>query len=167
MHRTASYITTSQPGRPPHAASANPKATVFAVTCVLHSLIAIFCGSLMMFHSRAIYSLGHGSEAAEKLMGSTPKDRLLIGTSDSFGGLLLLAIGLLLMMVSNVEDGEFQGFFAKGCFVMHVLVGAWRVRFAGEVEGLAGDCLRQTVGDFLLAMSWVFVLVCSWIDKYD
>ncbi|KAI4312199.1 hypothetical protein MLD38_037038 [Melastoma candidum] len=170
MHRTA-YVTTTQPNPTARPLTSSPvgkpKATVFAVTCVLHSMIALFCGSMMMFHSQAIYSLGHGTEAAERLLGSTPRDRLLIGTSDSFAGLLLFVIGLLLLMVSHIQDREFQSFFAKGCFGLHVLVGAWRVRFEAGVEGLAGDCLRRTVGDILLAVSWVFVLVYSWIEKYD
>ncbi|KAI4330259.1 hypothetical protein MLD38_028559 [Melastoma candidum] len=70
-----------------------PKATVFTVTCVLHLRIALFCGFMMMFHSQAIYSLDCGTEAARHLLGSTPHDRLLIGTFDSFASLLLFAIG--------------------------------------------------------------------------
>ncbi|KAL3740101.1 hypothetical protein ACJRO7_021390 [Eucalyptus globulus] len=120
----------------------------------------------MMFHARVIYSLGHGTDAAERLLGSTLQDRLLIRTSDSFAGLLLLAIGLLLM-VSNIKDREFQDSFAKGCTVLHVLVAVWRVSFERQVEDLAGDCLRQTVGDFLLALSWLLFVVYYWREKYD
>lgn len=149
------------------AAAATTASSAFTVICVLHSLIALFCGSLMMFHARAIYSLGHGTDAAERLLGSTPQDRLLISTSDSFAGLLLLAIGLLLLMVSNIKDREFQDFFAKGCTVLHVFVAVWRVSFERGVEDLAGDCLRQTVGDFLLALSWLLFVVYSWREKYD
>ncbi|KAK3431398.1 hypothetical protein EUGRSUZ_E03276 [Eucalyptus grandis] len=138
----------------------------FTVICVLHSLIVVFCGSLMMFHARAIYSLGHGTDAAKRLLRSTPQDRLLIRTSDSLAGLLLLAIGLLLLMVSNIKDREFQDFFAKACTVLHVFVVVWRVSFEGRVEHLAGDCLRQTVGDFL-ALSWLLFIIYSWRKKYD
>ncbi|XP_056172198.1 uncharacterized protein LOC115680533 [Syzygium oleosum] len=158
-HRPAAPRPSSAPPPPPSSA--------FTVICVLHALIALFCGSLMMFHARAIYSLGHGTDAAERLLGSTPQDRLLIRTSDSFAGLLLLAIGLLLLMVSNIKDREFQDFFAKGCTALHVCVAVWRVSFERRVEDLAGDCLRQTVGDFLLALSWVLLLVYSWREKYD
>ncbi|KAI3434095.1 uncharacterized protein J3R85_006891 [Psidium guajava] len=144
-----------------------PLSSAFTVICVLHSLLALFCGSLMMFHARAFYSLGHGTDAADRLLGSTAQDRLLIRTSDSFAGLLLFAIGLLLLMVSNIKDPEFQDFFAKGCTALHVIVAAWRVSFERRVEDLAGDCLRQTVGDFLLALSWVLFVVYSWKEKYD
>ncbi|KAK3431407.1 hypothetical protein EUGRSUZ_E03287 [Eucalyptus grandis] len=109
----------------------------------------------MMFHARAIYSLGHSTDAADRLLRS--QDRLLIRTYDSFTGLLLLAIGLLLLM----------DFFAKGCTVLHVFVAVWRVSFERRVEDLARDCLRQTVGDFLLALSWVLFIFYSWREKYD
>ncbi|XP_030543523.1 uncharacterized protein LOC115750365 [Rhodamnia argentea] len=175
MHHA--YITPSQTHHHHHghlpaapkspSAPPPPPSSTFTVICVLHSLLALFCGSLMMFHAQAFYSLGHGTDAADRLLGSTPQDRLLIRTSDSFAGLLLLAIGLLLLMVSNIKDREFQDFFAKGCTVLHVIVAVWRVSFERRVEDLAGDCLRQTVGDFLLALSWVLFVVYSWREKYD
>ncbi|WJX22288.1 hypothetical protein P8452_11609 [Trifolium repens] len=89
-----------------------------------------------MFYMKEVYTFGHGVSTATKLLGSTPHDQLLIKTSDSFSGLLLIAIGFLLFMVSKVED-------------------------------LAWDWLRQTVGDVLLALSWVFFLIFSWREKYD
>jgi hypothetical protein len=70
-------------------------------------------------------------------------------------------------MVSFVKDREFQSFFAKGCAVLHVFMVLWRVNFERRVEVLAWVCLRQTVGDILLALSWVLFLVCSWREKYD
>ncbi|KAF4363868.1 hypothetical protein F8388_000533 [Cannabis sativa] len=127
---------------------------LFSVICVLHSMIAITSGALMMFYMKEIYSLGHGKEIAIKLMGSTPHDQLLIRTSDSFSGLLLITIGFLLLMVSLVRDKEFQSFFAKGCTILHVLMGLWRFYFERRVEDLAWDWIRQTLGDVVLALSW-------------
>ncbi|KAM1004873.1 hypothetical protein ACFX13_005059 [Malus domestica] len=141
--------------------------SAFFVICLLHSLIAISCGALMMFYMTEVYTFGHGTETAQKLMGSTPHDQLLIRTCDSFSGLLLFAIGFLLLMVSFVKDREFQTFFAKGCTVLHVFMALWRCYFERRVEDLAWDWLRQTVGDVLLAASWVFFLVFSWREKYD
>ncbi|OWM81411.1 hypothetical protein CDL15_Pgr007449 [Punica granatum] len=77
----------------------------FFVICNLHSMVAIACGGLMMFYLAEISSI--------KFQGSTPHDQLLIRTSDSFSGLLLVAIGLLLLMVSFVRNRDFQSFFAK------------------------------------------------------
>ncbi|KAF1882398.1 hypothetical protein Lal_00039046 [Lupinus albus] len=122
-------------------------------------------GSLMMFYMKEVYTFGHGVETATKLLGSTPHDQLLIKTSDSFSGLLLLAIGFLLFMVSFVKDRDFQPFFAKGCMLLHVFMVMWRIYFERKVEDLAWDCLRQTVGDVLLALSWLFFLVYSWREK--
>ncbi|KAL3740110.1 hypothetical protein ACJRO7_021399 [Eucalyptus globulus] len=82
---------------------------MFAVICVLLSLIALFCGTLMTFHAQAISSLGHGTN-------------LLIRTSHSFAGLLLFSIGLLLLMLSSRKDWELRDSFAKGCTVPHVFV---------------------------------------------
>ncbi|XP_062096145.1 uncharacterized protein LOC133801934 [Humulus lupulus] len=141
--------------------------STFFVICLLHSLIAISSGALMMFYMKEIYSLGHGYETAIKLLGSTPHDQLLIRTSDSFSGLLLITIGFLLFMVSFVRDKEFQSFFAKGCTVLHVFMALWRIYFERRVEDLAWDWIRQTVGDVLLALSWVFFLLYSWREKYD
>ncbi|PON58412.1 Transmembrane protein [Parasponia andersonii] len=139
----------------------------FFVICLLHSLIATSCGALMMFYMKEIYALGHGNAAAIRLLGSTPHDQLLIRTSDSFSGLLLVVIGFLLFMVSFVRDREFQAFFAKGCTVLHVFMALWRIYFERRVEDLAWDWMRQTVGDVLLALSWVFFLLYSWREKYD
>ena len=72
----------------------------------------------MMFYSHEVYVFGHGLKTAIKLQGSTPHDQLLIGTSDSFLGLLLFAIGSLFFMVGFVQDREFQSFFAKGCVLL-------------------------------------------------
>ncbi|CAN0853012.1 hypothetical protein LINGRAHAP2_LOCUS5502 [Linum grandiflorum] len=121
----------------------------------------------MMFSMKEVYTLTHGIDTAAKLLGSTPEDQILIRTSDSFAGLLLFAIGSLLFMVSFVKDREFQPFFAKGCTLLHCFMAIWRVYFETRVEVLAWDCLRQTVGDILLALSWVFFLVYSWREKYD
>lgn len=139
----------------------------FFIICVLHSLIASTSGVLIMFYLNEVSVLGHGIETARKLLGSTPHDQLLIKTSDSFVGLLLCVIGLLLFMVSFVKDREFQSFFAKGCIFLHVSMALWRVYFERKVEDLAYDWPRQLVGDFVLALSWMFFLVSSWRDKYD
>ncbi|XP_023003187.1 uncharacterized protein LOC111496876 [Cucurbita maxima] len=141
--------------------------STFPVICLLHSVVAITSGTLMMFYMKEIYTIGHGIDIATKLMGSTPHDQLLLQTSDSFSGLLLFAIGFLLFMVSFVKDREFQGFFAKGCMVLHVSMAMWRFYFERRVEDLSWDWLRQIVGDILLALSWVFFLVYSWREKYD
>ncbi|KAH1103090.1 hypothetical protein GLYMA_13G238900v4 [Glycine max] len=140
--------------------------SAFLVICILHSLIAVTCGGLMMFYMKEVYTFGHGVQAATKLLGSTPHDQLLIKTSDSFSGLLLVAIGFLLFMVSFVKDRDFQVFFAKGCTLLHLFMAMWRVYFERKVEDLAWDWLRQTVGDFLLALSWVFFLVYSWRENW-
>ncbi|KAF6166869.1 hypothetical protein GIB67_026648 [Kingdonia uniflora] len=140
--------------------------TFFAI-CLLHSTIALSCGALMMFYRNEISVFGHGNETAIKLLGSTPHDQLLIQVSDSFAGLLLCVIGVLLFMVSFVRDKEFQSFFAKGFVLVHVSAAVWRVYFERRVEELSRDWPRQVVGDFLLAASWVFFLVYSWREKYD
>lgn len=139
----------------------------FFPVCMLHSLVALTCGALMMFYSNLFYAFGHGFETAHKLQGSTPNDQLLIRTSDSFSGLLLFAIGCLLFMVSFVKDGEFQSFFAKGCVLLHIAMAFWRVYFERKLEDLAREWPRQVVGDITLALSWVYILVYSWREKYD
>ncbi|KAL3509359.1 hypothetical protein ACH5RR_028760 [Cinchona calisaya] len=139
----------------------------FFIICTLHSVAAITCGALIMFYLNEISVFGHGIETARKILGSTPHDQLLIQISDSFAGLLLFVIGFLLFMVAFVKDREFQSFFAKGFIVIHVLVGLWRVYFERKLEDLAHDWPRQLVGDFVLALSWVFFLVYSWREKYD
>jgi hypothetical protein len=141
--------------------------SAFILICLLHCLIASTCGALMMFYMKEVYTLGHGIETTTKLLGSTPHDQLLIRTSDSFSGMLMFAIGFLLFMVAFVRDREFQAFFAKGCTLLHFSMAMWRVYFERKVEDLAWDWLRQTVGDILLAASWVFFLVYSWREKYD
>ncbi|XWS19602.1 hypothetical protein CRYUN_Cryun31cG0029600 [Craigia yunnanensis] len=147
--------------------SSSSSSSAFMVICLLHSVLALSSGSLMMFYMKEIYTFTHGIETATKLLGSTPHDQLLIRTSDSFSGLLLFAIGFLLFMVSFVKDKDLQSFFAKGCTVLHVFVAIWRFWFERRVEDLAWDWLRHTVGDILLALSWVFFLVYSWREKYD
>lgn len=139
----------------------------FFIICTLHSVIAITCGALIMFYLNEISVFGHGIETAKKILGSTPHDQLLIQISDSFAGLLLFVIGFLLFMVAFVKDREFHSFFAKGLIIIHVLVALWRVYFERRLEDLAHDWPRQLVGDFALALSWVFFLVYSWREKYD
>lgn len=139
----------------------------FCLVCLLHSVIAIVSGSLMMFFWREVSIFGHGKETASKLLGSTPHDQLLIQTSDSFAGMLLFAIGIMLFMVSFVKDREFQSFFAKGCIVLHTLMALWRLYFERRVEDLARDWPRQVVGDIILSLSWVYFLVYTWREKYD
>ncbi|KAF5729083.1 hypothetical protein HS088_TW21G01240 [Tripterygium wilfordii] len=147
------------------SSSPSSSSSAFSLICILHSLIALTTGVLMMFQMKEIYTFTHGVETATKLLGSTPHDQLLIRTSDSFSGLLLFAIGFLIFMVSFVKDREFQSFFAKGCTILHVFMALWRVYFERRVEDLAWDWLRQTVGDMVLALSWVFFLVYTWREK--
>ncbi|MCL7047268.1 hypothetical protein MKW94_026212 [Papaver nudicaule] len=139
----------------------------FFMICLLHSIISCSCGSLMIFYLDEISVIGHGSETAMKLLGSTPHDQLLIKTSDSFAGLLLCIIGFLLFMISFIRDKEFQSFFAKGCILTHILVALWRIFFEREVEILALHWPKQVVGDFLMAFSWVFFQIYTWREKYD
>ncbi|KAL5191527.1 hypothetical protein HKD37_04G010793 [Glycine soja] len=84
--------------------------SIYTLMCVLHSTIALTCGALMIFYSKEIFVLGHGSETTSKLQGTTPHDLLLIDTSDSFSGLLLFTIGCLLLM----EDPEIAKFRDQG-----------------------------------------------------
>ncbi|KAB2044044.1 hypothetical protein ERO13_D01G050100v2 [Gossypium hirsutum] len=139
----------------------------FFIICMLHSMVAITCGALMVFYTKEVSVFGHGHEIASKLQGSTPHDQLLIQTSQSFSGLLLFTIGLVLFMVAFVEDREFQSFFAKGCVLLHVSMAVWRVCFEGKLEDLAHQWLRQALGDIMLSLSWVLLLACSWREKYD
>jgi len=139
----------------------------FFLICMLHSVLALTSGAMMMIYTNEVYAFTHGSEAAIKLMGSTAHDQLLIRTSDSFSGLLLFAIGFLLLMVAFVKDRDFQSFFAKGCVLLHIAVAIWRFHFERNLEVLGHDWLRQVVGDIALALSWVFFLVYTWREKYD
>lgn len=139
----------------------------FLVICVLHSVVALSCGAIMMFYTNDLIVFSHGKDTATKLMGSTPHDQLLIQTSDSFSGLLLFAIGFLLMMVAFVKDREFQGFFARGCVLLHVAMAVWRIYFDRKLEDLGGSWLRLVFGDIVLALSWCFFLVYTWREKYD
>ncbi|KAJ1685746.1 hypothetical protein LUZ63_017136 [Rhynchospora breviuscula] len=146
---------------------ASPSSSGFCAICLVHSLVALTCGTLMMFYLNEIAVFGHGQETAQKLQGSTPHDQLLIQTSDSFAGLLLFAIGFLLFMVSFVKDRDFQSFFAKGCILLHAMMGLWRVYFERRLEFLARDWPRQLAGDIVLGLSWVLFLFYSWREKYD
>ncbi|KAJ3671747.1 hypothetical protein LUZ60_007826 [Juncus effusus] len=147
--------------------SSSSSSSGFLAICLLHSTVAVTCGALMMFYFNEFAALGHGHETARKLRGSTPQDQLLIQTSDSFAGLLLFAIGFLLFMVAFVKDRDFQSFFAKGCVLLHVTVGLWRLYFERQLEFLAKDWPRQLAGDVMLSLSWVLFLVKSWREKYD
>ncbi|GLT86891.1 hypothetical protein SLE2022_050010 [Rubroshorea leprosula] len=81
--------------------------------------------------------------------------------------LIAVTFGFLLFLVAFVEDKEFQSFFAKGCVLLHISMALWRVKFERRLEDLAWDWPRQAVGDFVLALSWVFFLVYTWREKYD
>ncbi|KAJ7948654.1 Transmembrane protein [Quillaja saponaria] len=70
-------------------------------------------------------------------------------------------------MVTFVKDKEFQSFFAKGCILLHISMAVWRAHFERKLEDLAHDWPRQAVGDLALALSWVFFLVYSLMEKYD
>ncbi|KAF3334280.1 hypothetical protein FCM35_KLT20884 [Carex littledalei] len=146
---------------------ASPPSSGFFAICLVHSLVALTCGTLMMFYLNEMAEFGLGQETARKLLGSTPHDQLLIQTSDSFAGLLLFAIGLLLFMVSFVKDRDFQSFFAKGCILLHAMMALWRVYFERRLEDLARDWPRQLAGDIVLGLSWVLFLIYSWREKYD
>ncbi|KAL3631421.1 hypothetical protein CASFOL_024405 [Castilleja foliolosa] len=139
----------------------------FFLICTLHSLVALTCGVLMMFYRDEVFVFSHGMDHATKLFGSTPHDQLLIRTSDSFSGLLLVVIGFILLMVAFVKDKEFHGFFARGCVLLHVAMAVWRIYFERKVEVLGHDWVRFVVGDIVLGLSWVFFLVYSWREKYD
>ncbi|XP_024520068.1 uncharacterized protein LOC112351263 [Selaginella moellendorffii] len=139
----------------------------FRAVCLLHAAIDCVSGCLMIFFLWELAEFGHGKTTSSKILGSTPYDQLLIATSESLVGMLLLVIGLLLFMVSFVKDRDFQTFFAKGCIVIHGLMVVWRLAFEIRVEELAGDSIRQMIGDCLLGSSWIFFLIWNWREKYD
>lgn len=149
------------------SSSSSPSPPLFFLICALHAAVAATCGVLIMFYLDEITAFGHGAATARSILGSTPHDQLLLLVSNSFAGLLLVAIGGLVFMAGFVRDREFQGFFAKGCVALHLAMALWRLFFERRLEDLARDWPRQLAGDFVLAMSWVFFLVYSWRDKYD
>ncbi|KAI3828246.1 hypothetical protein L1987_02343 [Smallanthus sonchifolius] len=132
----------------------------------------VHCGTLMMFYSHEVFAFCHGNEIAVKLLGSTPHDQLLIETSDSFSGLLLFAVGILVFMVAFVKDRDFQSFFAKGCVLLHIAMAIWRIYFERKLEELGRDWLRLVLGDFVLSIrSWMVqdsfldgFKISSWIN---
>ncbi|KAG8502583.1 hypothetical protein CXB51_000002 [Gossypium anomalum] len=126
----------------------------FFILCMLHSMVAITCGALMVFYTKEVSVFGHGHEIASKLQGSTPHDQLLIQTSQSFSGLLLFTIGLVLFMVAFVEDREFQSFFAKGC----VLFGGFVLKESLKILPISG--LGKLLGiSCCLFLGFCFLLV--------
>lgn len=140
----------------------------FFFLCMVHAAVAVGSGALMMFSQAEAYAWGHGREAAARLLrSSTPRDELLIRTSDAFAGLLLCAVGALIFMAGFARDREFQAFFAKGCALLHAAAALWRVHFERRLEELERDWPRQLVGDLVLALSWVLFLAYSWREKYD
>lgn len=141
--------------------------SMFSIICIMHSTVAMTCGSSIMFCLKQISVLGHGVETAQKLLGSTPHDQLLIQISNSFVGLLLFAIGCLMFMVAFAKDKEFQNFFAKGCVLLHVAMALWRFNFERKLEDLAWHWPKQMIGDLMLALSWILFLVYTWREKYD
>ncbi|KAJ6975795.1 hypothetical protein NC653_031585 [Populus alba x Populus x berolinensis] len=116
-----------------------------------------------MFYLREISVVGHGTETAQKLLGSTPHDQLLIQISNSFAGLLLFVVGFLVFMVASVKDREFQNFFAKGCALLHVVMALWRFCFERRVEDLAWDWPKQLkIGSVHRGREALDVLMSSW-----
>ncbi|XP_047332870.1 uncharacterized protein LOC124936415 [Impatiens glandulifera] len=139
----------------------------FSVVCMLHSIVALTCGSMMIFYTNEVYIFSHGREIANKLSGSTAHDQLLIETSDSFSGLLLFSVGILLFMVAFVKEREFQSFFAKGCVVLHISMAIWRTSFERKLDDFGNNWIKQVLGDITLGLSWVFLLLYWWREKYD
>ncbi|XP_057790485.1 uncharacterized protein LOC131007597 [Salvia miltiorrhiza] len=139
----------------------------FFLICTLHAATAATCGILIMFYLKEITEFGHGAATARSMLGSTARDEVVVRVSNSFAGLLLVVIGCVVFMAGFVKDREFQGFFAKGCAGLHLAMALWRVWFERRLEVLARDWPRQLVGDFVLALSWLFFLVYMWRDKYD
>ncbi|KAG4933520.1 hypothetical protein JHK87_047522 [Glycine soja] len=78
--------------------------SIYTFMYVLHSIIALTCGALMIFYSKEISVLGHRSETASKLQGTTPYDQLLIDTSDSFSGLLLNNMAQIGLVNAQILD---------------------------------------------------------------
>jgi len=75
----------------------------------------------MTFYSKLISELGRGPLATNKLPRSTSYDLLLIDTSDSSSGLLLITIGFLLM-VSFVKDKKFRSRHVLSYLSLHNLL---------------------------------------------
>ncbi|KAJ6360848.1 hypothetical protein OIU77_004799 [Salix suchowensis] len=142
--------------------------SMFFIICILHSAIAITSGSLIMIYLEEISVVGHGTETAQKLLGSTPDDRSLIQILHFLCGFAsVCSWAFWCFMVAFVKDREFQSFFAKGCALLHVSMALWRFYFERRVEDLAWDWPKQVAGDFVLALSWVFFIVYTWREKYD
>lgn len=81
----------------------------FRIVCLFHAFIDAFMGSFMVFGIATLSRFTHGEEVTEKLylIGDDEK-ALLIKTSESLVGMMLIFIAILLYMVSHLHDREFQ-----------------------------------------------------------
>lgn len=100
----------------------------------------------------------HGEKDGAALMGSTPADKLAIGTAERLVGVLLIDIGLILGLVANVKDEKFQKEFCGVAIATHMLMGGWRIGVASKVPALEHMWKKQLAGDVLMASTWAYFL---------
>ncbi|UJR21393.1 hypothetical protein I4U23_024483 [Adineta vaga] len=136
--------------------------SLFRLVCLFHAFIDIFMGLLMIFSISTISRIAHGDEITNKLhlIDDDEKSRL-IQTSESLVGMMLIFIGVLLYMVSSLEDKKFQRYFSKGCILIHILLACWRIFVEAKIQVLQKDVHGQIITDLVFAGTWLIVLLLT------
>ncbi|CAF0938249.1 unnamed protein product [Adineta steineri] len=133
--------------------------SLFRIICLFHACINVMMGSSMVLSISTVSRLAHVEEVTKKLhLTDDDEKSRLIQTSESLVGMMLIFIGILLYMISYLEDIAFQRYFSKGCILIHVLLASWRIFVEAQVQTLQKDVKGQIIMDLIFAGTWLTIL---------
>jgi hypothetical protein len=135
----------------------------FSQLCRAHAVIDLVTGGSILLNLQGAASIMHGEKEGKELLGSTPEDKLAIGTAERLVGVLLVDVGLILGVVGTARDEQFRRDFCRVALATHALMAGWRIGVASKVPALNrdGTWKKQLVGDVVMGSSWAWYLFRS------
>lgn len=130
---------------------------IFKYICLFHSLIDIVTGLLMIFYIKELSTISHGKDNTKKLFES--KKGNTIKASEQLIGITLVSIGIMLYIVSDISDLDFQKKWCKGCILIHILFLNYRFFIQRYIPEVSNEALKSGICDIIFILTWVYYLI--------
>jgi hypothetical protein len=122
-----------------------------------HAIVDSVAGILMLFNLQGLSNIAHGASITEPLFH---QDAKLLVASEKLVGVLLIAIGLFVLCMSQVPPEQVRLRMSFGSAALAAQLGllGWRVFIDSHLEVMRSEWTNHAIGDLIHILGWIFAL---------
>jgi hypothetical protein len=129
----------------------------YSVYCGYHAIVDCVVGILMLFNLQGLSNAAHGASITETLFHHDAK---LLVASEKLVGVLLIAIGLFVLCMSQIptEQARLRVIFGAAALAAQLGLLGWRVFIESHLEVMRSEWKNQAIGDLIHILGWILAL---------